>query len=440
MKTKFISTLLLGLSAMASSFAGAPVPAVQLRVDPERTSIHPDSQNRCVVQIELEGKSATSKRALPLNISLVLDRSGSMQGAKLERARQAACLAIDRLGDNDTFSLVTYDDSVNVLIPPQRVRDRDALKSLVRQIECGGSTALYAGVQRGAEQVRKFLDAENVTRVILLSDGIANVGPSKTEDLSRLGKTLRKEGISVTTVGLGDDYNEDLMTALAEASHANYYYVRDAEKLPDVFARELGEVQSVIARNVILRVTLPEGVRAKGVLGEPELAFRGQRLEVSLSDFVGSQTRRFLIECEPGSLPDGPSPVATAELVFNDIETGQEQRQSATAEVRRAANQAEADSSLNVAVGREVAIQENRLAKEKAVALADNGRLREAAGVMAGQAAINRALPASVSSPKLESEAKDLDRGAAKLSSGVWESSDRKQIQYDNYRDKNQKN
>src|SRR3954451_8548869 len=256
---------LLSLAAvLAQAAAASPAPDVTLRVTPERDYVYRLGPREGIVQVEVEARKSDDARRSPMNLSVVLDRSGSMEGAKLEKARQAAAMAVDKLGDDDIFSLVTYDDQTDLLIPPERVGGRDhreELKARIHRIQAGGSTALHAGVVLGAKQVRSFFAKERVNRVILLSDGIANVGPSSSSDLARLGRELRSEGIAVSTIGLGDDYNEDLMTALAEASNANYYYVKDAEKLPDVFRQELGSARSLLARGVTIRINAPDGVR-----------------------------------------------------------------------------------------------------------------------------------------------------------------------------------
>ena len=161
----------------------------------------------------------------------------------------------------------------------------------------GGSTALHAGVVLGAKQIRELFSKERVNRVILLSDGLANVGPSTTSELARLGRDLRGDGIAVSTVGLGDDYNEDLMTALAEASNANYYYVKDAEKLPGIFAQELGMARSLIARNVIIRIEAPDGVQLKEIIGQPEIECHDRTAEIKMPELFGAEKRRFLVRC-----------------------------------------------------------------------------------------------------------------------------------------------
>ena len=159
-----------------------------------------------------------------------------MSGGKLEQAKQAAAMLVDQLDREDILSLVLYETEVQVVLPAGRLGNRKKeIKRIIQKIETGGSTALYDGVKYGGQQLDEFLSKERINRVVLLSDGIANVGPSSNREIAQLGAKLAKGGMSVTTIGLGDDYNETLMTALAEASDANYYYVADVEQLPAVF-------------------------------------------------------------------------------------------------------------------------------------------------------------------------------------------------------------
>jgi Ca-activated chloride channel family protein len=363
-----------------------------------------------------------------------------MAGAKLEKARQAAAVALDQLGPDDYFSLVVYDDEAEVLIPPRKAADKEALKEKIHGIRDGGGTALYAGVEKGAAQLRKYFDKEKVNRIILLSDGNANVGPSKPSDLAKLGKELREEGQNVSTVGLGDDYNEDLMTALAEASHANYYYVKNVEKLPAIFAEELGTVKSVVARNVKVTISLPEGVKPKAVLGEDEISFRGQSVTIPLSDFYGSQTRRFLISCETPDGGDEKLELATVSLAFDEAESGAAQTDRQSAWVKRSADAQIVESSLRAEVAANSAVTQNRLAKEQAVKLADAGKSREAAQVLLSQVESNTSLPAAAQSPLLQQENKVLREKAEELqNTGSWSKASRKEVQYQNYQDKKQK-
>jgi Ca-activated chloride channel family protein len=440
MKTLHLLALLAG--ALAHSAFAAPTD-ITLRVSPERDLVYSRGPREVVVQIDLDGRRPDRTRRAPMNLAVVLDRSGSMQGAKIEKARQAACVAVDQLADDDFFSLVTFDNDTDVLISPDRVggsRQREALKERIDRIRPGGGTAIHAGVTLGAQQLRRFIDKERVNRIVLLSDGLANVGPSRTSDLARLGSELRREGMSVTTIGLGDDYNEDLMTALAEASNANYYYVRDAEKLPGIFAEELGAARSLIARGVTIRITVPDGVRIREIIGQPEIDCTGRTVEIKLPEYFGGDKRRFLARCVAEQPSSEPLEVAMVDLRYESDAGERVTPQQQNARVRFTDEERKSDESLRVEVAREVAVVYNRIAKEKAVRLADQGRSKDAAEVLRSQAAANAAAPAPMQLPGVAAENRKLEDAAREVESkGQFDKSSRKQIQYENWQDKYQK-
>ena len=428
------------MASALAFLAAAEGASVTLSVKPERDYLLAGGPRDTVVLVELRAKEADVKRTAPINLALVLDHSGSMAGAKLEKARQAAGVALDQLGPDDIFSLVIYDDQVEVLIPPQRVKDREELRRQIARIRDGGSTALYAGVEKGAEQLRKYFDKEKVNRIVLLSDGLANVGPSSPSALAKLGKELRGEGFGVSTIGLGDDYNEDLMTALAEASHANYYYVKDAEKLPGIFKDELGTVKNAVARNVKITITLPDGVKPKGVLGEDDLAFHGQTVTIPVSELFGSQTRRFLVACDAPASDVPEIELANVVLSYEDSGTGATATDNRTAKIAQTGDSSLVEKSVQADVASSVAITRNRLAKEEAVKLADAGKSKDAADLLVRQSAANAALPAAAQSELLKNDDQELQQKAAELrASGSLSKGSRKEIQYHNYQDKNQK-
>lgn len=434
--------LLILVAGVFARAAGAS-PDVTLRVAPERDYVYSGGSREVIVQIDLDAKRPEHGRRAPMNLAIVLDRSGSMQGAKFEKAKQGACVAIDRLGDDDYFSLVMFDNDPEVLLPPGRVggeRNRDALKSRIERVRTGGGTAIHAGVTLGAQQVRRHLDREFVNRTVLLSDGIANVGPSRTSDLAALGRELRRAGLSVTTIGLGDDYNEDLMTALAEASNANYYYVRDAEKLPGIFAEELGAARTLVARGVTIRITVPEGVRIKEIIGQPEIECRGRSADIALPEYFGGDKRRFLARCVVESKSSEPLEVAAVDLKYEPTGGAKAEPQQQAARIQFTDEEKKSEASLRAEVAREVAVANNRLAKERAVKLADEGHSKDAAEVLRGQAALNSAAPAAIQLPGLAAENRRLEDAAKEVESqGQLGKSTRKQVQYENYQDKYQK-
>ncbi|MBN1685034.1 MAG: VWA domain-containing protein, partial [Spirochaetales bacterium] len=203
----------------------------------------------------------------PVNVAIVLDRSGSMDGEKIVQAREAAKMAVELLGPRDIASIVTYSDTVTVLVPATRVTDRRYIMDKIDSIFADGSTALFAGVSKGADEILKFFDAQKVNRVILLSDGLANVGPDSPAALGDLGASLRKTGISVTTIGLGLGYNEDLMVRLAEKSDGNHAFVENSKDLSRIFEYEFGDILSVVAQDIEIEIRCGDGVRPVRVLG-----------------------------------------------------------------------------------------------------------------------------------------------------------------------------
>src|SRR5580698_6580174 len=209
-----INLLAVGLATMFSAklFAGE---TLNLNLVPERGCVLRNSPQEVVIKIDLSAIADHKKsKRTPLNLAVVLDHSGSMTGAKIEKARQAAMQLVDRLRRDDIFSFVIFSDEAQVIVPAQHVEDKDALKEKIESVEAEGSTALYAGVKMGASEVTEYLSSKRINRIILLSDGLANVGPSTPRELRKLGGQLVERGISVTTIGVGDDYNEDVMAGL----------------------------------------------------------------------------------------------------------------------------------------------------------------------------------------------------------------------------------
>src|SRR5688572_17525573 len=247
LKSKRIFNTALALFVAAWWAVPASAAQVRLEVSLDKPTMLADKKQSAFVKIGLTGfkLDGLDKRA-PVNVAIVLDKSGSMQGEKIAKAKDAAIAAIGRLGSGDIVSIVAYDSTVKVIVPATKLNDKEWVIQQIRSIEADGSTALFAGVSRGAEELRKFRDKNRVHRVILMSDGLANVGPESPSELGAVGASLMKEGISVSTMGLGLDYNEDLMTKLARNSSGNHVFIEQADNLVRVFNDEFNDVLSVV--------------------------------------------------------------------------------------------------------------------------------------------------------------------------------------------------
>jgi Ca-activated chloride channel family protein len=411
-----------------------------LNLAPERGCFLRHSPQEVVIKIDLSAVADRKKsRRTPLNLAVVLDRSGSMTGAKIEKARQAAMQLVDRLRPDDVFSFVIFSDEAQVIVPAQHVEDKDGLKEKIESVEAQGSTALYAGVKAGAGQLEEYLSSKRINRIILLSDGLANVGPSTPRDLRRLGSQLAEKDISVTTIGVGDDYNEDLMAGLAEASDANYYYVKDTEKLPEIFDRELGGMLNVAARDVRIEIICPDGVKPLGFIGRTE-KFEGQKAVVTLSQFTPGQDRYLFLRCfVSGDQPD----VARVNVNYTDeLDGGSAQNASGTARIEFTDDQNLSDRSVDKAVFAQKQLILTAVAKDEAMAQADAGNYSAAAQILTVQnsalSSVYAAAPASVQI-QIRAETNNLDDFAGQLNGGSYGGATRKAMQEQSYNTRNSK-
>ena len=255
--------------ALAAASATAD-PAVSVVVAPERKVLASDKPETAVVKVGLTGAALPAGERPAVNLALVLDRSGSMQGDRIVRAREAAIAAVQRLDERDYVSVVVFDDRIDVLAGAQTASEANkaAIVEKLRTVEARGATAIFGGVSAGASEIRKNLARKLVNRIVLLSDGAANVGPSSPEELGLLGASLVKEGVSVSTLGVGLGYNENLMAALATRSDGNTYFIENGDDIPRIFDAELGDAFQVAARDVKLSIRFRDAVRTEFPVGK----------------------------------------------------------------------------------------------------------------------------------------------------------------------------
>jgi Ca-activated chloride channel family protein len=192
-----------------------------------------------------------------LHFTAVLDVSGSMGGAKIDAAKRAVQDAVTRLQEGDVFSLVTFSTSVHALLQAERVDTAlpGRVRGLLRELQAGGQTALCGGLETGIASAIEARRATNL--VLLLSDGQANVGETDVEAVGRRALAARGEGITVSTLGVGHDYNEALMAEIAIDGGGRFYHLSDATQIAAYLTGELGEMTSLAARKVVVTFELP---------------------------------------------------------------------------------------------------------------------------------------------------------------------------------------
>lgn len=215
-----------------SSLSQATAPQVSIRAELASPIVQDNSIKENYLKISLTGFALDPQKRVPINLALVIDRSSSMSGDRIEKARAAAHLAINLLNEEDTLAVVAYDSNAKVIIPATKVKDKAALiQTINKTIQAQGMTALYAGLAKGINQLERYLDKEKVNRIILLSDGQANVGPTSINELTELAQLAARKGIAITTMGIGTGYNENLMAAIAGFSDGNHAFVNHSSDL-----------------------------------------------------------------------------------------------------------------------------------------------------------------------------------------------------------------
>ena len=206
-----------------------------------------------------------------LDLTLSIDVSGSMSADnRMGYVRSGLDLMLDELYDDDQIAIVIYSSDASVLLPMTRVGDaREDIGGTIRDLSAGGMTALYAGLELAYQHAREHQTADRESRVIMLSDGEANVGPSSNDAILGMSREYNVEGIGLTTIGLGDSFNVDLMRGLAEQGDGNYYYVGNAADVQDVFTTEVHSFTVPVARDVVVDVAQGRSYRFAQAWGSP---------------------------------------------------------------------------------------------------------------------------------------------------------------------------
>ncbi len=279
----------------------------------------PGSQD-LFVTVDITGAEVPGAERSPVNLALVVDRSGSMSGYKLEQAKKAAVRLVEQLKDSDRLAIVHYGSDVKFL--PGQLATPANRERMVRYIEGiwdDGGTNIGAGLERGRAQLMGAMAEFKINRIILISDGQPTEGITDVRALTQLARSVRESGIAVSSIGVGEDFNEDLMQAIAENGAGAYGFLQDAGQLATLFQKDLQRAGTVVARNVELSFDLPAGVELGEVLGY-RATQAGRTIRVPMPDFSAGQLERVVarVRVSPQSA-GGAFDVTTLSLGYSDL-------------------------------------------------------------------------------------------------------------------------
>jgi Ca-activated chloride channel family protein len=278
---------------------------IEVLAQMNRANLEPNKESIVYLMLKVTSKADENYDRPGLNLGMVVDRSGSMGGLKMEYTRKALSFCIRHLDVRDILSVVSFDDRVEVVLPPGPVMNKDLATAMVERIDARGMTNLSSGLMTGHSLVSSQQLAKKINRIIMMTDGLANEGITDSEGLVNLAARIAGSGQSLTCIGVGDDFNEDLLIAMAEAGRGNFYYVENPDQIPGIFAKELEGLLQVVAQNLSLRLSPTNGVRFSKLFGyEPVIDDNGD-LAITLPDLYAAEEKILLLEMVVPPLAEG---------------------------------------------------------------------------------------------------------------------------------------
>lgn len=387
--------------------------------------------------IRFEADQVANPRPRPAAFCVVLDRSGSMDGEPLQRAKEAAQLAVRNLRADDFFSLVIFDDSAHTIIPLQPARHRQSWPALIADIQTEGSTNFTGGWMLGRDELKKAAP-EASRRLLVLSDGQLNVGlvePGRVQRVVAAG--LEKDAVRTSCLGFGPNYNEDLLAECARVTGGQFYDAQAPEKLPAIFASELEGLQKLNVQNLRVRFKRLDFCDAAILLGTyPMVTLPDGRQEIAVGDLVSGETRILCFELAVLPLPlIAGKPVCSLEgellleLEFLFDEIGETAITSKTVSqfIRIQATQNPAEVKVREDVVSWVALQKAGKTMDEVTQRMDAGRGDEAARLLEQtiQCLDAYGTPASVAEA-----IRQLEQLRAKIAGGLFSKKERKSSKY----------
>ncbi|MBD1823465.1 VWA domain-containing protein [Cyanobacteria bacterium FACHB-DQ100] len=282
------------------------------------------SSSQRQLSIAIEALPSSSGRTVPLNLCLVLDQSGSMEGRSLSTVKQAAERLIDRLSPGDRLSIVTFNHKAKVLLPNQIVDDPNRLKAALNRLEAAGGTAIDEGIRLGIEETAKG-KREAISQLFVLTDGENEHGDN--DRCLKLAQVATNQGLSINSLGFGDSWNQDVLEKIADAGGGALSYIQEPEQAVTEFGRLFDRIQSIGLTNAFLHLTLAPGTRLAELKPIAQVApetiellvqQEGNLAIVRLGDLMTNAPRVILANLYVNQLPEGKNTIAAVQIRYDD--------------------------------------------------------------------------------------------------------------------------
>lgn len=374
-------TQMLASDQNRTQIVSIPTRGLEIEVIPGRKCALANSPAREQFVISMKGAGGViSGSRAPLNLCLVIDRSGSMEGEPLDYVKRACSYVVDLLTPEDVLSIVTFEETVEVLMPPRTVMNKDLIKEHINRILPGNTTNLYDGLALAAQQLLSSPEASKITRMVVFSDGDPTAGIKDYNSLVQHVGEIKKRGITCTFLGFGYEYNEELLAGMAKRAGGNYYFISRPELIPEVFRTELDKLMTMAARNLKLNLKMARWVTLRQVYGQ-DIPFGQTEAEIELADIEKGTELALALDLEFQNHPLGHYRVAKGTLLYDDSITGKNESVNIDVVLEFTAEQAKCNVSQDPRVARSVEVSLATRVVEKTMMGLKSGQITAAMAV-----------------------------------------------------------
>jgi Ca-activated chloride channel homolog len=392
-----------------------PTAPLEVRARLESTHL-PVGTSEVFMAVTLRADELVNAPRPALNLAIVLDRSGSMAGAKLEHAKAAARQLTTRMRPIDRVAIVAYGSEVAVPFSSQLATDHGKAQALtaIDAIYDDGGTNLSGGLLAGRDQLRPHQTADAVSRIVLISDGMANAGISDPHGLAELGQATAREGISISTIGVGLDFDERTMTDIAVAGAGHYYFAESSLQLAHVFDQELARVRATVATDVELAILPAAGVEIVDALGY-ELVRRPDGAQIAVADIHGGETRKVIVQLQVTAQRAGGIDLANMSVRYREVDRGVVRQQEFKSRAEATANAQLILDGRDPATLRHVEKARTGAAINRATALYERGDYQGAHQLLKSRAETVKTLAAELDDGALEALSRESDEAVMRM-------------------------
>lgn len=386
------------------------------RRDPEVVSLEGALANRFVTageetvlvsRLRIVAGTAPDARRPRINLALVVDTSGSMEGEAIEQAREASRSLLDQMRPGDRLAVVTFDSRTEVLLPSTEIDGGrlDELRDRIGQMVARGTTDLAGGLRLGLEEVVRHYDATGINRVVLLSDGV----PNDASTVAALSQAAGERHIAITALGLGLEYDETLLASIAQSSGGRFHFIEEPSAVAAVFRDEVLRLERMVARAAVVEITPGPGVTLDGVVAG-QWSGSGSAIRVAIGDIAEGEVRDILVRLRVNPRRAGSSIEAIdATMSFDDAleEAGRLERRLYLG-ARATEDEAELAAGRDASVERDAARLMAAAQTVQAIEIARAGEIERAREILAAAERQAATIATSTGDTRLAAQAEQM--------------------------------